>query len=246
MEFSDGSAREFRLVAKDGIPEEEFLCYPVPLQVVHISEAGRISICQAEVEGSVPERPVPSALPGVFLYILAAKEVEGVLQIDPPYRVIVGDGGDVVVRHALRNPVPALHHGADPAFLLVRYQIRPPGISVAISLYQTADYVHCLTRAAGLLDCGGADLIHQGALRTVLARKALVGGYPHTVLVHETVARLLARKFEPEISAAAVIRRHIIDVEHLFAGLVFVMAEIHITVGRGIPSGDNAETEDDG
>ena len=152
----------------------------------------------------------------------------------------------MVVRHALRHPAPALHHRHYPSLVPVGHQIRTPRVGVAVSLYQSAYYVYRLPRAAGLLNSGGADFVHQAAFRAVFAREALVGTDADPVFIYETVARLLPGKFEPEAGAAVLVRGDVVDVEHLFAPLVFVVAEINIAVGRGVPPGDDAEAEDCG
>ena len=244
MEFAGRLAGEGRFRSQDGVPEKGLLRQPVPLQVVRLRERGRIGIRQAEIEGPVPPRPVPAPFARIADDVLAAQEVEGVFQVDFPNGVVVRDGGDFVVRNPLRHPVAAAHDGADPPFVTVGNQIGSSRILVPVPFHHRPDDVDGLAGAAGVLDGGGADFIDQAAGGLVLAGTAHVRCDADPVFVYIAVAGLGAGELEPEIGQAVRGGRNIVDVQHLLAALVLVVAQIYVTVCGRVLSGDDAEAQE--
>ena len=215
----------------------------VPVAVVAVRKRLGIGIGPAEVKVPVLSWMIPSPLPGILYQILAAQEVNGILKVNLPDGVVVGDGGDLVVRNPLRHPLPAPDHRDNPAFPLVRHQIRASGIGITVSAYKRADDVNGFAGGTRMLDGGCANFVNHAALSLVFTGKALVGSDAHAVFVGITVPGGLTGELEPEIGTAHVIGRDMVDVQHRFTVLVFVMAEIDITVGGGVTSGNDAETE---
>ena len=215
----------------------------MPIQIIAAGKGFGICVSTPEIKSTVPAGLVPAAPPGVGYDILAAQIVQRIFQVDFPDSVVIGDGGDFIVRHPLRHPVMPLYHRHDPAFFLIGHQIRAAGIGIAVLAHQGADDVHGLTRRTGLLDGCSADFVHQAALRPVFTRAALVGGQTYAELIGITVPGSLAGEFKPEIGAALRGGRHLVDVEHLLPVLVFVVAQIDVPVGGGVPSGEDAKTK---